>query len=237
MRLLHHIALAAALAGAIFITAGAAPRVEPPAPATTPDVGPQPPTPSPPAQSAPALKPGEPVNARCPVMDEEVDLECPKVKHNGYTVGFCCPGCDARWNEWPVAKKDAFISNSVRLLASRRTASAFLDALARGDAEGATALITTRTAAGIVINTRDEGSWVEFHAARLERFLAERRGRTYDVRLSATALPQSEVVRAVGTLSGARGGPAGPVALTIVTVEEDGARRIAHLHWCDEEPR
>jgi len=40
-------------------------------------------------------------NKVCPVKGEEVDAESPTVKYNGKVYGFCCPGCDAKFQKNP----------------------------------------------------------------------------------------------------------------------------------------
>jgi len=43
----------------------------------------------------------EPWNRVCPVKGEEVGAESPTVEYNGKTYGFCCPGCDAKFEKNP----------------------------------------------------------------------------------------------------------------------------------------
>ena len=40
-------------------------------------------------------------NKVCPVRGEEVDPEAPTVEYNGKVYGFCCPGCDAKFEKNP----------------------------------------------------------------------------------------------------------------------------------------
>jgi len=40
-------------------------------------------------------------NKYCPVRGEEVDPETPTVDYKGKKVGFCCPGCDKKFNKDP----------------------------------------------------------------------------------------------------------------------------------------
>lgn len=37
-------------------------------------------------------------NKVCPIRGEEVNAEAPTVEYNGKTYGFCCPGCDEKFN-------------------------------------------------------------------------------------------------------------------------------------------
>ncbi|WP_206028501.1 HMG-box domain-containing protein [Thalassoroseus pseudoceratinae] len=36
-------------------------------------------------------------NAVCPIMGSEVSADAPTVEWNGKTIGFCCAGCDEKW--------------------------------------------------------------------------------------------------------------------------------------------
>jgi YHS domain-containing protein len=40
-------------------------------------------------------------NKVCPVKGEEVDAEAPTVEYNGKIIGFCCPGCDSKFQKDP----------------------------------------------------------------------------------------------------------------------------------------
>jgi YHS domain-containing protein len=40
-------------------------------------------------------------NKVCPVKGEEVDVEAPTVEYNGKVIGFCCPGCDSKFQKDP----------------------------------------------------------------------------------------------------------------------------------------
>jgi len=40
-------------------------------------------------------------NKVCPVMGNKVDVEGPTVEYNGKLYGFCCPGCDAKFEKNP----------------------------------------------------------------------------------------------------------------------------------------
>ena len=40
-------------------------------------------------------------NKVCPVKGEEVDTEAPTVEYNGKVIGFCCPGCDSKFQKDP----------------------------------------------------------------------------------------------------------------------------------------
>jgi len=40
-------------------------------------------------------------NKVCPVMGNKVDIDGPTVEYNGKLYGFCCPGCDAKFEKNP----------------------------------------------------------------------------------------------------------------------------------------
>ena len=40
-------------------------------------------------------------NKVCPVKGEEVDADSPTVEYNGKVIGFCCPGCDSKFQKDP----------------------------------------------------------------------------------------------------------------------------------------
>jgi YHS domain-containing protein len=40
-------------------------------------------------------------NKVCPVMGNKVDVDGPTVVYNGKLYGFCCPGCDAKFEKNP----------------------------------------------------------------------------------------------------------------------------------------
>jgi YHS domain-containing protein len=41
-------------------------------------------------------------NKVCPVMGEEVDPKAPTQVYNGKVIGFCCPGCDKKFQKDPA---------------------------------------------------------------------------------------------------------------------------------------
>jgi len=40
-------------------------------------------------------------NKVCPVMGNKVDVDGPTVEYDGKLYGFCCPGCDAKFEKNP----------------------------------------------------------------------------------------------------------------------------------------
>ena len=52
------------------------------------------------------------INADCPIGKEAIDGKT-FTKYDGHTIGFCCPGCDKRFDSWSKDKKDAFVKASL----------------------------------------------------------------------------------------------------------------------------
>ena len=46
------------------------------------------------------------VNTICPIMGNEVDPDAATVEFKGQTVGFCCEGCDEKWNKLSDEEKE-----------------------------------------------------------------------------------------------------------------------------------
>ncbi len=40
-------------------------------------------------------------NKVCPVKGEEIDADSPTVEYNGKVIGFCCPGCESKFEKDP----------------------------------------------------------------------------------------------------------------------------------------
>jgi YHS domain-containing protein len=40
-------------------------------------------------------------NKVCPVKGEEIDADAPTFEYNGKVIGFCCPGCDTKFQKDP----------------------------------------------------------------------------------------------------------------------------------------
>ena len=51
-----------------------------------------------------------PVNDTCPIGKEAIDLETKTARVMGKVVGFCCPGCDAKFTKKPADEQKAFLA-------------------------------------------------------------------------------------------------------------------------------
>jgi len=40
-------------------------------------------------------------NKVCPVKGEEIDADAPTVEYDGKLIGFCCPGCESKFQKDP----------------------------------------------------------------------------------------------------------------------------------------
>ncbi len=52
----------------------------------------------------------EPINKTCPIGQEPVEDDGGRTVYKGNTIGFCCPGCIGKFNNWDEAKKDEFVA-------------------------------------------------------------------------------------------------------------------------------
>lgn len=53
-----------------------------------------------------------PINKMCPVSGEAIPAGAKTVSYKGQTVGFCCPGCEGKFNAMNDAAKDAALAKS-----------------------------------------------------------------------------------------------------------------------------
>ncbi len=51
-----------------------------------------------------------PVNDACPIGKEGIDLDTPTSRVMGKVVGFCCPGCDAKFAKKTADEQNAFLA-------------------------------------------------------------------------------------------------------------------------------
>jgi YHS domain-containing protein len=101
-----------------------------------------------PAKSAEkaAVKAGKPVNQTCPITGEEIDGET-TMAYKGQTLGFCCPGCDTKFEKKTAAEKDAFLGKFVKVSAEQPAKEGSAPAKAAPAKEAA------KAAAGAAVNT------------------------------------------------------------------------------------
>src|SRR5690606_17275643 len=63
--------------------------------------------------AAPTAKKSGPVNAVCPSSGKPIVASAGTVEHDGYEVGFCCPGCMGTFQGWDDAQKSQFVQTSL----------------------------------------------------------------------------------------------------------------------------
>jgi len=64
------------------------------------------------AASATTTLIADPVNKTCPIMGGEVNNDAPARQFKGVTIGFCCPGCDRKWDRQSDEKKIALLAKN-----------------------------------------------------------------------------------------------------------------------------
>lgn len=127
----------------------------------------------PPSQAP--VRAGKPVNNRCPIGEGEVDSGSPMRKFRGFTVGFCCLGCEGKWDTKPEAEKVVFLAKHVPVVELERAAAKvgvvspgvqvardFLDACGRIDVRALDALFVGEGRARVLENASDEGTWEQY---------------------------------------------------------------------------
>jgi hypothetical protein len=61
-----------------------------------------------------ATKPANPgaINALCPTSGIPINPRVPTADYAGHKIGFCSNRCEAAWNNWGKAKRDAFVARN-----------------------------------------------------------------------------------------------------------------------------
>lgn len=206
---------------------------------------PQPPVPTPtaPAQAQPAPKP---VNMLCPIMENEVDAESPTRQFKGVTIGFCCPGCDRKWDRKSDEAKMAMLTkmapeavaaiNAVSHPALK-VARDYLAACGKADATALNALFLDKGRATVSENAGDEGTWETYRDHHLLPELKEMPGFVMTVaKEEVQTFGTTSIVRQIGSFTVPDPNHADVprkflAAVTYVVVDDGGTPRIAHLHW------
>jgi len=62
--------------------------------------------------SSPAAAAAGTINDRCPIAGQPVDLAADTAEWQGGTVGFCCNGCAARWDDMSDDERAARIART-----------------------------------------------------------------------------------------------------------------------------
>jgi len=203
----------------------------------------QPDKPATPAQAQPAPKP---VNALCPIMENEVAEGGPTRQYKGVTIGFCCPGCDRKWDRKSDEAKMALLTKlAPEAVAAINAANGpalkvardYLAACGKADATALNALFLDRGRATVSENAGDEGTWETYRDHHLLPELKEMPGFVMTVaKEDVQVFGTTSIVRQIGSFTVPDPNhPDAPrtfrAAVTYVVVDDNGTPRIAHLHW------
>ncbi|MFA6044543.1 MAG: hypothetical protein WC718_06130 [Phycisphaerales bacterium] len=206
----------ALLASALFLLAGAlAPR---PAPAAL-------------AGGAIAAVTSDPVNKVCPVMGGDVDAKSPTRPFKDVTIGFCCAGCEGKWDKKTDQDKMALLAKSApeavtaieaaakaaaqtaakdtppdpATLASNpavKIARAYMAACTKADAKALDALFLDKGRATVSENASDEGTWETYRDHHLMPELKEMPGFVMTVtKEDVQTFGTTSIVRQIGSFT------------------------------------
>jgi hypothetical protein len=144
----------------------------------------------------------EPVNKLCAIKGGEVDAESPTRQFKGVTIGFCCPGCEGKWDKKTDDEKMALLAKNApeavtaieaavkakphatgtdsqpnaAALADNpgvKVARAYMAACTKADAVALDALFLDKGRATISENAGDEGTWETYRDHHLMPELKE----------------------------------------------------------------
>lgn len=212
--------------------------------------------PAAPTQAQAALKP---INKLCPIMESEVDAEAPTRQFKGVTIGFCCPGCDRKWDrksdEAKMALLTKFAPEAVTAIEATATKSSrpaddslatnpavkvareYLAACSNADATALNALFLDNGRATVSENAGDEGTWEAYRDHHLMPELKEMPGFVMTVaKEDVQTFVTTSIVRQIGSFTVPDPNhPDAPrkylAAVTYVVVDDNATPKIAHLHW------
>ncbi len=191
--------------------------------------------------TATAAEPAKPVNSRCPIQSEEVDPDTPVRTWRGHAIGFCCPGCDQKWDAKTDAEKDEFLAKHVGMVPTSpavELARRFQSAMAAGDIAAFDPLLIGNGGATVFENGSDEGPWERYRDEHLGPELKELAGYQWTTKTETeTPFGASTLVCQTGTftIGPATNRRAFAAAITFVVVEDEGEQKVAHMHWSSRE--
>lgn len=174
---------------------------------------------------------GSHVNKNCPIMGKEVDAEAPTREFKGVTIGFCCPGCDRKWDRKTDAEKMALLAKTspeavAAILAaddaakraaqpaatpeadalaanpSVKVARGYLAACSKADAKALDALFLDKSRATVSENAGDEGTWETYRDHHLLPELKEMPGFVMTVaKEDVQTFGTASIVRQIGSFT------------------------------------
>ena len=194
-----------------------------------------------PKTTQPSPQPAKAVNDRCPIQGEEIDPETPMRQWRGHSIGFCCPGCDKKWDAKPDAEKDAFLAKYVKLALPTPAvdlARRFQAARAAGDTAAMDRMFLGDGKTNVLQNGRDAGTWERYREEHLKpdfKALGATAWRT--VTESETSLGAATIVSQTVALTAGEGPNKRELsaAVTLVVVDDGGTPKIVHMHWSSHE--
>lgn len=173
----------------------------------------------------------QPVNKMCPIKGGEVDAESPTRPFKGVTIGFCCPGCEGKWDKKTDAEKMALLARNApdavtaietaakatqgtntsepqpdaAALAGNpavRVARAYMAACTNADAAALDALFLNKGRATVSENAGDEGTWETYRDHHLLPELKEMPGFVMTVaKEDVQTFGTTSIVRQIGSFT------------------------------------
>jgi hypothetical protein len=199
-----------------------------------------------PAAQTTAQPASKPVNTLCPIMENEVDAEAPTRQFKGVTIGFCCPGCDRKWDRKSDEAKMALLTKAAPEAVAAinaannpalKVARDYLAACGKADANALNALFLDKGRATVSENAGDEGTWENYRDHHLMPEIKEMPGFVMTVaKEDVQTFGTTSIVRQIGSFTMPDPNHADAprkflAAVTYVIVDDGGAPKIAHLHW------
>ena len=182
------------------------------------------------AAASATVKP-DPVNKICPIMESEVDKDAPTRQFKGVTIGFCCPGCDRKWDRQSDEKKIAllvkFAPEAITAIAAAakaapkpdasmsqpdaaalaanpavKVARAYMAACGKADAAALNALFLNKGRATVSENASDEGTWETYRDHHLMPELKEMPGFAMSItKEDVQTFGATSIVRQIGSFT------------------------------------
>ncbi|MBI2756732.1 MAG: hypothetical protein HYX52_08490 [Chloroflexi bacterium] len=178
-----------------------------------------------------AAAPAQPVNRVCPIREGEVDAESPTRTFKGVTIGFCCPGCEGKWDKKTDDERMALLVKhapeavtAIETAAKAKpqaaatdarpdaaaigkspavmTARAYLALCEKADAAALNALFLNNGRATVSENAGDEGSWETYRDHHLLPELKEMPGFKMTVlKEDVQTFGTTSIVRQIGSFT------------------------------------
>ncbi|QOJ14128.1 MAG: hypothetical protein HRU75_05555 [Planctomycetia bacterium] len=189
------------------------------------------PSPVVPAALAAVSAAADPVNKVCPIRGNEVDKESPTREFKGVTIGFCCPGCEGKWDAKSDEEKTALLAKhapeavtAIEAAAKKpakpfgadaqpdaaalaanpavKVARGYMAACGKADATALNALFLDKGRATVSENAGDEGTWETYRDHHLMPELQEMPGFVMTVaKEDVQTFGTTSIVRQIGSFT------------------------------------